>query len=120
MDKPHKKLDAWKEAIALITLLYTVAKRFPADEVFGLTSQIKRAAVSVAANIAEGAARNSKREFLQFLYIARGSLSEVDTFVEVAVRLGYIDKEIFTSVEAKMTRIDKMLAGLIQFLRKKS
>ncbi len=120
MDKPHKKLDVWKESIEFAVTIYNLVKKFPSNEEFGLTSQLKRAAVSIPGNIAEGAARNSKREFVQFLYIARGSMSEVDTHLEIALRLGFIAKEMAASIEPKMTRIDKMLTGLIQFLKKKS
>jgi four helix bundle protein len=72
MDKPHNKLDVWKESIEFVVAIYNLVKGFPRNEEFGLTSQLKRAAVSIPGNIAEGAARNSKREFVQFLYIARG------------------------------------------------
>jgi four helix bundle protein len=99
--------------------IYNLVKGFPRNEEFGLTSQLKRAAVSIPGNIAEGAARNSKREFVQFLYIARGSISEVDTHLEIALRLRFITQEMAASIETRMMRIDKMLTGLIQFLKKR-
>jgi four helix bundle protein len=99
--------------------IYNLVKGFPRNEDFGLTSQLKRTAVSIPGNIAEGAARNSKREFVQFLYIARGSISEVDTHLEIALRLRFITQEMAASIETRMMRIDKMLTGLIQFLKKR-
>jgi four helix bundle protein len=99
--------------------IYNLVKGFPRNEEIGLTSQLKRTAVSIPGNIAEGAARNSKREFVQFLYIARGSISEVDTHLEIALRLRFITQEMAASIETRMMRIDKMLAGLIQFLKKR-
>jgi four helix bundle protein len=119
VEKPHKKLDVWKEAVSLVVVIYELTEKFPKSEAFGLSNQIKRAVLSIAANIAEGAARQTKREFLQYLYVARGSLSEVDTFVEIAKKLGYVSEERVIEIERKMMRVDKMLTGLIQFLRKR-
>jgi four helix bundle protein len=87
--KPHHRLDAWSEAMALVKVIYTVTQGFPADERFGLSQQMRRAAVSVPSNIAEGAARCGKREFSNFVSIARGSLSELETQCLIAVDLGY-------------------------------
>jgi four helix bundle protein len=84
MEKPHKKLDAWKESMNLVILVYELTRQFPQNEVFGLISQLRRAVISIPGNVAEGAARQTRREFIQFLYIARGSLSEVDTYIEIA------------------------------------
>ena len=84
MNKPHKKLNAWSDAVDLAQQIYRVTERFPSNEQFGLTSQIGRAAVSIPSNIAEGAARQTKKEFLNFLHIAKGSLSELDTQLEIA------------------------------------
>jgi four helix bundle protein len=117
MDKPHKRLDAWKEAISLALIVYDLAKEFPKSEAFGMTGQIKRAAISIPANIAEGAARQTKREFAQFLYVARGSMSEVDTYIEIAKNLGYIGPDSAIEIDKKMMRIDKMLTGLIRSLK---
>ena len=77
--RPHQKLDLWKRAIEFVVAIYKITERFPKEEKFGLTSQLRRAAVSIVANIAEGAARTSPREFLQFLSHSQGSASEVDT-----------------------------------------
>lgn len=117
MDKPHKKLDAWKLAMDLVVDVYEVTHAFPARENYGLTDQIRRASISVPSNIAEGAARNTKKEFINYLHIARGSLSEVDTQFEIAKRLKYISAESWTRLDSTMVRIDKMLNGLIRSQR---
>ena len=101
MEKPHKKLDVWKESITLVSLIYQLVKCFPKNEEYGLISQIKRASVSVPGNIAEGAARQTRREYIQFLYIARGSISEVDTYLEIAKYLGYISDESMNRLNKK-------------------
>ena len=87
----HRDLAAWREAVALVVAIYRQTASFPKEETYGLTSQIRRAAVSIPSNIAEGAGRNSSRELLQFLGITCGSLAELDTQLELAVQLGYIN-----------------------------
>jgi four helix bundle protein len=114
MNKPHKKLDVWTSAIDLAHLVYQTADRFPSKERFGLSSQIRRAAVSIPSNIAEGAARHSKKEFVQFLHIAKGSLSELDT--QLAKRLEYLGQTEWTTLNELLERVDKMLSGLIRHL----
>ena len=79
--KTHQKLEVWQESIKLVRLIYEITKLFPAEEKYGITSQIRRASVSIACNIAEGAARKSDKEYLRFAYISRGSLSEVETLL---------------------------------------
>lgn len=114
MDKPHKRLDAWKVAIDLVSEVYRVTDSFPTREVYSLSSQIRRAAVSVASNIAEGAGRHTKKEFVNYLHMAQGSLSELDTQSEIAKRLGYLSATTWAKIDAQMERIDKMLSGLIR------
>jgi four helix bundle protein len=109
MDKPHKKLDAWEEAISLIVLIYELADKFPKSEAFGLSSQIKRAVISIVANISEGAARQTKREFMQYLYMARGSLNEVEPLLEVARKLGYAPEESVLEIERKEESLNHVL-----------
>lgn len=91
--RKHYELRAWQDGIALAKAVYLLSSRLPRDEQFGLISQLRRAAVSVSANIAEGAARGSKKEFTRFLAIARGSLSELDTLLILAVELGLLSKD---------------------------
>jgi four helix bundle protein len=85
----HKDLDIWKMGLDLVEQIYRITERFPKDEHYALSSQLRRAAVSIPSNIAEGAARSSKREYLQYLYISLGSLSEVETQLIIANRLRY-------------------------------
>ncbi len=91
-DKPHKRLLAWQKSMDLVVRLYEVTKSFPKEEAYGLTSQIRRAAVSVPSNISEGAAGRSSEQFKNFLGIAIGSLNELSTQLEIANRIGYIEK----------------------------
>jgi four helix bundle protein len=108
--RPHYRLEAWKEAMALVKSVYEVAGHFPHDERYGLTSQVQRSAVSVPSNIAEGAARSGPREFAQFLNIARGSLSELETQLLISVDLGYLERDhaVFVSID----RVSRLLTGL--------
>ncbi|MSQ77778.1 MAG: four helix bundle protein [Nitrospiraceae bacterium] len=117
MKKPHKKLDAWRMALDLVLTIYRETDRFPEQERYSLTSQIRRSALSVPSNIAEGAARQTKKEFINFLHIAQGSLSELDTQLEVAKELGYLDKDRWTVLDDQIERIDKMISGLIRHLK---
>ena|SRR5919106_964783 len=119
MEKPHKKLEAWKQSMDFVVEIYKATEGLPSQEIYGLTNQIRQAAVSIPCNIAEGAARQTRKEFTNFLHIAQGSLSEVDTQVDIAHRLGYLDTERCKSFDNKMAPIDKMLTGLIRHLSKK-
>lgn len=118
LNKPHKKLDVWKKAIDLVQKIYELTKIFPKNEDFSLTNQMRRAAISVPSNISEGAARQTKKEFIQFLHMAQGSLSELDTQMEIAIRLGYLKEDHFSEVLSLTNDIDKMLTGLIKSLRR--
>jgi four helix bundle protein len=118
MEKPHKKLDLWKKAVDLSVLIYQMTGKFPSQEMYGLVSQMRRAVVSISCNIAEGAARQTKKEFIQFLHMARGSLSELDTQIEISTRLGYVKSEEITDVLKIAMAVDMMLSGLIRALRR--
>lgn len=117
MEKPHKKLDVWNVAMELVVDMYKITNSFPAREMYALSNQIRRAAVSIPSNIAEGAARQTKKEFINYLHMAQGSLSELDTQLEIARRLAYVKKEAASDLESRMRRVDKMLSGLIRQLR---
>jgi four helix bundle protein len=114
--RKHHGLLVWQEAMELVQDIYTATACFPKEEVYALTSQMRRAAVSVPSNIAEGAARTGQKEFLQFLSIARGSLSELETQILISDKLGYLSvKKIL------LERVDKvfgLLGGLISSLKK--
>ena len=115
--RPHKKLDAWLKAIELTVETYRQTEQLPRDEKFGLISQMRRAAVSIASNIAEGAARDTKKDFIRFLHNARGSLSELDTQVVICIQLGYLSKEACELLNEQMEREGKLLTGLIKYLK---
>ena len=116
MKRNHRSLKAWQKAIELIERVYAETRTFPKEELFGLTSQMRRAAVSVPANIAEGAARSGSKELLRFLSIAEASLSELDTHVEIARRLEYLkDDRLVDEIDA----VAGLLLGLSASVRRK-
>jgi four helix bundle protein len=114
MDKPHKNLKAWTLSMDIVEGIYSVTKTFPGEEKFGLMSQIRRSAVSIPSNIAEGAARNTKKEFVHFLHISQGSLSELDTQLELAFRLQYLDENTWKKFNDMLIEEDKIISGLIR------
>jgi four helix bundle protein len=114
-NRPHYKLEAWKEAMVLVSTIYRVTKDFPKEEIFGLTAQLRRAAVSVPSNIAEGAARHGSREFAQFLNVAIGSISEIETQLLIAADLGYLAKD--DSVFSVLEQVSKLVSGLWKSVR---
>lgn len=118
--KNHKDLDVWKEAVGLSVTCYEVTKRFPREEQFGLVLQMRRAAVSIASNIAEGAARASSKEFIQFLYISLGSASELDTQIEMAKRVGLGEPSNLEKFQLQANTVSRMLQGLIRSVRNRN
>ena len=113
--KTHKDLEVWKRSIDFVTSVYKVSQGFPKDEIYGLTNQLRRASVSVPSNIAEGAARKSNKEYIQFLYIAFGSTSEIETHLIIAKNLNYIDQQVFIVLNKEQDEISKMVMGLIKY-----
>jgi len=118
--RPHENLDVWKKSIDFTVDVYRVTDSFPKEERFGLTSQLRRASVSVAANIAEGAARKSGKEFLNFLSIAQGSASEVETELLIAFRLKYVSDEDYRNLMGRLDEIGRMITGLCTHVRAKA
>jgi four helix bundle protein len=118
--RDYTKIDAWKLADDLTVAVYEKTKGFPKDELYGLTSQVRRAAFSVPANIAEGSSRESKRDYLHFLYIARGSLSEAQYFVHLARRLGYLSPNDADALAAQTSATFACLHGLIRAVEKEA
>ena len=116
-ERPHKKLLVWSKSIDFVTLMYEETKQFPHDEEYGLKSQLRRAAVSVPSNIAEGLTRKSLNDKLHFLNIAQASLSEIDTQIEISLRLNHIDNARYQRIETHMIEIQKLLAGLSRKLK---
>jgi four helix bundle protein len=108
----HRDLVAWRKAMELVTEIYRVTRSFPKDELYGLVSQLGRAAVSVPSNLAEGHARNSRREFHQFIGQSRGSLAEMETQVEIAKNLGYIDAHVEAELMLRVSELGRILTGL--------
>ena len=115
--RTHKDLEVWKKSIEMVTKIYTLTRGFPKEELYGLTSQMRRAAVSVPSNIAEGAGRNSSKELLQFLYFATGSLSELETQLIISHNLGYLNNEQKQDIDTICSDIFKMLSKLIQSIK---
>ncbi len=117
--KSYQDLEVWRKSIKLATMVYKLSARFPPEEKFGLTSQVRRAVVSVAANIAEGSEHQGKKEFLQFLSIAGGSLAETETFLILAQELGMAAPEHTKPLLAQSAEVGRMLNGLKRSLRGK-
>jgi four helix bundle protein len=114
----HEKLLAWQVAIDLATATYRMSARFPTDERYGLTSQVRRAAISISSNIAEGTGRASRKEAGYFLYIARGSLREVQSLIAVAERLGYATSEHLEPIRDLCDQASKLIGGLVKSARR--
>jgi four helix bundle protein len=110
----HKKLDVWKSSVKLTAIIYELTLLFPKHELYGLTSQLRRASVSISSNIAEGAARKSAKERRRFYEIARSSLVEPDTQLEIAQKLNYLSDKELSKVENKLEHIFAMLSNLIK------
>jgi len=105
----YKKLIVWQKADELAYMIYTISKEFSKEEIYGITSQLRRAALSVPINIVEGYARSNKKEFKNFLRIAVGSLSETEYILSFCLRLGYINEAVFKSIEEKRLEVGKIL-----------
>ena len=117
--KTHRDLDVWKKSVVLVTTVYEITKSFPKEEIYGLTNQIRRSAVSVPSNIAEGSARQGNKEFAQFLYISLGSLTELETQLIIAGNLKFLSENDYESLMESLKEIGKMLIGLIRYVKKK-
>jgi len=115
--KPHKTLNSWIKSFDLVKDIYTTTIDFPSDEKFGLVSQMRRAAVSIPVNIAEGAARKGSKEFIHFLHISLGSMSELDTLILLGSELGFIDSGKANILIDKLDVIGKLIYGLIKKLQ---
>ena len=114
----HRKLVAWQESMKLAEMVYQVTATFPKEELYGLSAQMRRAAISVPSNIAEGAGRNSARELIQFVGIANGSLAELETQLELAIRLGYLNSE--SNCVEQVARVGRLLVGLRKSLKQRN
>ena len=110
--KTFKDLTVWQEAMNLVEMIYLQTKNFPKEEMYGLTSQIRRAAVSVPANIAEGNGRKSRKEYLQFLSIANGSIAELETHLLIAERIRFMTKEAADQLQTQLQSVRRLLAAM--------
>lgn len=117
--KDYTSLHVWKESKSLVTNVYKLARQFPSNENYGLISQIQRCAVSIPSNIAEGCGRNHSKDSIQFFYISRGSLYELETQIHISLDLGYIKEEELTRVLAQITSCKKLLNGFINYYKSK-
>jgi four helix bundle protein len=116
--RSYQDLAIWKKAMELVVQVYHLTRRFPREEMHGLTSQMRRAAVSIPTNIAEGWGRGSRKEYIQFLRIARGSLLELETLLAISRSLRYLSQEDMQTTLALVEEISRMLSGLIASLKK--
>lgn len=113
----HKDLDVWKKGMALVEEVYRLTANFPSNEIYGLTNQLRRAAVSIPSNIAEGSARKGDKELLYFTNVATGSLAEIETQLLIGVRLKYIKEQ--NEIFDKITEVRKLLLGFRNYINKK-
>ncbi len=118
MPRDFKNITAWKYADDLAVLVYSKTKSFPKEELYGITSQLRRAVVSVPTNIAEGASREHKKEYLYLLYVARGSMAEVEYLLHLSKRVGYLKDDEYKQVENRRQEAAKTLHGLINSVKK--
>ena len=118
--RPHQRLDVWKKSIDFVVALYDATEKFPKGERFGLTSQLRRDAVSIAANIAEGAGRKTAKEFGYFLSNSQGSASEVETELLIAYRLRFLPDSSYRTLSLALDDIGRMLTGLARHVRQRS
>ncbi len=113
--RDFRDLDAWKKSIELVERIYEITVKFPKEEIYGLTSQIRRATVSVSSNISEGCGRRTSKDFAQFLYNAFGSVKEVECQLIIADKLGYLEKGVFDELMNDINDIGKILRGFIDY-----
>ncbi|MCX6121288.1 MAG: four helix bundle protein [Ignavibacteriales bacterium] len=120
MEKSHKKLDVWLKSFELTKSIYAVTKKFPSEEKYGLVSQMRRAAVSIPSNIAEGSARQTKKDALYLFVVARGSLSELDTQIELSRSLEMINDADYQLLTNQINSVDSLLSGFIRYRRSRN
>lgn len=114
----YTELEVWKEARILVNTIYNITKKFPKEELYGLTDQIRRCAVSIPSNIAEGCGRRTSADTIQFLHIPRGSLYELETHSFIAVDQNYLDKQDFDAVFEQILKCKKLINGFINYYKK--
>jgi four helix bundle protein len=115
----YRNIKAWQKADELVMEIYDATRSFPQEELYGLTSQMRRAAISVAANIAEGTGRNTEKDYLRFLYQARGSLTEVEYYIQLSAKLGYLSNGDFDVLRETRDEAGRVMQGLIRHIESK-
>lgn len=120
MGKPHHNLEVWKKALELVNCIYQLTIRFPNEEKFGLISQMRRCAISIPSNIAEGAARSTKKEFINYLHISQGSIAELETQLLIAQNLNFVEVNETERLLKGLDEISRMIIGLQKSLRRKT
>lgn len=116
--RTHRDLDVWKKSIDLVTLIYKFTANYPKDEMYGLTSQIRRCAVSIPSNIAEGSARTTRKDFSHFLAIALGSVAELETQLIISKNLNYLPETVLNELMPELISIRRMTLGLRKSINK--
>ena len=116
----YESLEVWKKAMELVKEVYTISKSYPKEELYALTSQTRRAAISIPANIAEGVGRNYRKDSIQFFHVSRGSLYELETLLNIAARLDFIAKQDFNGFSNKINECIKILNGLITYYEERA
>src|SRR3989344_5285837 len=116
----HKDLIVWQKCIKLCKAVYEVTEKFPKSEIYGITSQMRRSAVSIPSNIAEGRSRNTTKDFLHFLSISLGSASELETQIEIAKELSFINEQKYIDLNNLLAEVSKMTVGLMKKLESKN
>ena len=114
-----RKLLIWQKSMLLVTKIYTTTSKFPKEEIFGITSQIRRCAVSVPSNIAEGFGRDSDKEYLRYLNISMGSLFEMQTQIEIIKNIGYLTEEEFNTIYEDSREIERMLVSFMNKIKER-
>ena len=115
--RSHKDLEVWKRSVELVKRIYDITQSFPKEELYGLTNQIRRSAVSIPSNIAEGAARNHQKEFIQFLYITLGSIAELETQLIISEKLMFVKSNLSHELQKELLELKNMTLGLIKYLK---
>lgn len=113
-----KSLIVWQKSVSLVTDIYTLTEKFPKNEIFGLTSQMRRASVSIPSNISEGHSRRSSKDYIQFLKFSRGSLAELETQILISKNLNFITEKEYLEIDKKTIEVSKMLNSLISSINK--
>lgn len=117
-ERGYRSLNAWRKADELVLMVYRLTKKFPRDELFGLISQMRRCAISVVANIVEGYGRRTAKDKVQFYYIARGSLNELEYYLDLSLKLGYVAAAEHEACSRLRDTVGRLLSGLIKFVER--